>query len=344
MVDYDSALPVRGDKIDGATVDSTRQGLLMQGNDGSNYQDIAVNSSGHVLVDIQDTSLTVNIEGDYVDDSTFAVATDRGIAIGGVASSDAVDSGDFGVFRISVNRELYTSDNLREVAGTAIDVNTGNASTGTIRVVLASDQPVVSIDDNGSSLTIDASDLDIRDLTHVSDSVKIGDGTELLAVNADGSINSVVTASNLDIRDITHVSDSIKIGDGSELLAVNADGSINVISNNEEPIFEYGTANLVKDTLTTLVSYSPGSGTDYLKEIIVSGSGLMKVEVLFGVTSSESVILVGFNSTSEPNVKFDMHNLNIASSQTVIVKATNLENASSPASDFSGYATIVYKD
>src|SRR3990167_5347884 len=117
MVDYDSALPVRGDKIDGATVDSTRQGLLMQGNDGSNYQDIAVNSSGHVLVDIQDTSLTVNIEGDYVDDSTFAVATDRGIAIGGVASSDAVDSGDFGVFRISVNRELYTSDNLREVAG-----------------------------------------------------------------------------------------------------------------------------------------------------------------------------------------------------------------------------------
>jgi hypothetical protein len=39
------------------------------------------------------------------------------------------------------------------------------------------------------SITVTATDLDIRDLTHVSDSVKIGDGTDFLAVNTDGSIN-----------------------------------------------------------------------------------------------------------------------------------------------------------
>jgi len=54
----------------------------------------------------------------------------------------------------------------------------------------------ISINDGGNSITVDgavtvsATDLDIRDLTHVSDSVKIGDGTDFLAVNSDGSINA----------------------------------------------------------------------------------------------------------------------------------------------------------
>lgn len=53
------------------------------------------------------------------------------------------------------------------------------------------------------------------------------DGHEL-DINADGSLNATVTATDLDIRDLTHVSDSVKIGDGTDFLAVNADGSINV--------------------------------------------------------------------------------------------------------------------
>lgn len=66
------------------------------------------------------------------------------------------------------------------------------------------------------------------DLSHVDDSVKIGDGTDFLAVNADGSINAVVAATDLDIRDLSHAQDSVKIGDGTDFLAVNADGSINI--------------------------------------------------------------------------------------------------------------------
>jgi hypothetical protein len=344
MVDYDSAMPVKGDRVDGAAVDANRPGMLMQGNDGSNYQDIAVNSSGHVLVDIQDTSLTVNIEGDYVDDAAFTVASDRGLAIGGVASSDAVDSGDFGVFRISTARELYTSSNLREVGGTAVTTGSGTIGAGTLRVVLATDQPVIPISDNAGSLTVDATNLDIRDLTHVSDSVKVGDGTDFLAVNGDGSINAVVSATNLDIRDLTHASDSVKVGDGTDFLAVNGDGSINVQFTAPTPVYDYATANLVKDTPTSVNTYSPGAGTDYLLSIRVSGSGLMKVEILYGTTSSEAVIDVKFNSTANPNVEFDMKELPIASTQTVIVRCTNLENSASPTSDFSGYATIIYKD
>lgn len=306
MADYDSALRVKGDRIDGDTVDANREGLLIQGNDGTNYQDMAVNSSGHVLVNVQNASLVANIEGDYVDDSAFTVATDRGLAIGGVASSDAVDSGDFGVVRITTAREMYTSNNIREIGGTAVTTGSGTIGAGTQRVVLATDQPVIPVSDNAGSLTVDATDLDIRDLTHSSDSIKVGDGTDFLAVNTNGSIN--------------------------------------VVTSLPTPVWDYATANLVKDTPTSVNTYSPGAGTDYLLQIRVSGSGVMKVELLYGTTSSEAVIDVKFNSTANPNVEFDMKELPITSSQTVIVRCTNLENSSSPASDFAGYATIIYKD
>lgn len=101
------------------------------------------------------------------------------------------------------------------------------------------------------TVTVQATDLDVRDLTHVSDSVKVGDGTDFLAIAADGSIavtdnggsltvdgtvavSSVggtvtVTATDLDVL-VSHAESSIKVGDGTDFLAVNADGSINVQS------------------------------------------------------------------------------------------------------------------
>lgn len=81
---------------------------------------------------------------------------------------------------------------LRDGAGTAI-TSTGGALDVNVT----------------NTVTVSATDLDIRDLTHVSDSVKIGDGTDFLAVNADGSINAVVTATDLDIRDLSSVTDSV---------------------------------------------------------------------------------------------------------------------------------------
>ena len=63
----------------------------------------------------------------------------------------------------------------------------------------------VNIADGGNSITVDAVDLDIRDLTHVSDSVKIGDGTDFLGINTDGSINvnMVVAALSDEVHDFS---------------------------------------------------------------------------------------------------------------------------------------------
>lgn len=44
---------------------------------------------------------------------------------------------------------------LKKVNGTTVDTSTGNASAGTQRVVLATNQPVIPISDNGGSLTVD---------------------------------------------------------------------------------------------------------------------------------------------------------------------------------------------
>jgi len=126
-------------------------------------------------------------------------------------------------------------------------------SSGNAKILVLDAAGALPISDNGGSLTVDASDLDIRDLSETTDAVTahqggawsvtatatdldirdidaaqdniaISDGTDTLAINSDGSINSVVTATDLDIRDLTHASDSVKIGDGTDFLAISTDG------------------------------------------------------------------------------------------------------------------------
>jgi hypothetical protein len=74
----------------------------------------------------------------------------------------------------------------------------------------------VNIQDGGNSITVDgsvtvsATDLDIRDLQHTSDSVKIGDGVDLLSINTDGSINVSVSGTTL-IGDLNANKDDVAI-------------------------------------------------------------------------------------------------------------------------------------
>lgn len=74
-----------------------------------------------------------------------------------------------------------------------------------------------------ASIAVTATDLDIRDLSHTQDSIKIGDGTDFLAINADGSINVnadiSVTNGHEKAEDAAHVSGDI----GSFMLAVRQD-------------------------------------------------------------------------------------------------------------------------
>lgn len=119
------------------------------------------------------------------------------------------------------------------------DANTIADSDSVGAYLRASDGTLLTHTDVGGKKALDvrvAEGINVEvDLSHVDDSVKVGDGTDFLAINADGSINITdnggsltVDATDLDIRDLSHSQDSVKIGDGTDFLAIDASGNIGV--------------------------------------------------------------------------------------------------------------------
>lgn len=87
------------------------------------------------------------------------------------------------------------------------------------------------VGDGGDSLTVDAVNLDIRDIDNAQDDILVygfdGAANKKVLVDASGvtaiqdnSGSITVDAVNLDIRDLSHVQDSTKIGDGTTLVDV----------------------------------------------------------------------------------------------------------------------------
>lgn len=119
-----------------------------------------------------------------------------------------------------------------------VDGTVGISGTVTVSGTVSVNEPV-SIDDNGGSITVDASDLDIRDLTHVSDSVKVGDGTDFLAISGTGEASVEVT--NAQGADgATAPSEALQIAgkDGAgnlQVLATDTSGKLNVNAAIAEP-------------------------------------------------------------------------------------------------------------
>jgi hypothetical protein len=145
-------------------------------------------------------------------DSVTVLATDLDIRDLSHAQ-DSVKVGD-GTDFVAVNTDgsLNITDNGGSITvdGTVAATQSGTWNIATLTSItndvnIADGGNSITVDDGGGSLTVDgtvavsgsvtvtATDLDIRDLSHTQDSVKVGDGTDLLAVNNDGSINVVVT-------------------------------------------------------------------------------------------------------------------------------------------------------
>jgi hypothetical protein len=74
---------------------------------------------------------------------------------------------------------------------------------------------------SNASIAVTATDLDIRDLDAAQDNVAISDGTDVLAIEADGSINVNATIGGTHAEDAAHVSGDI----GMFALAIRNDGA-----------------------------------------------------------------------------------------------------------------------
>lgn len=105
-------------------------------------------------------------------------------------------------------------------------VTDGRIATVTAANALKVDNSAVTqpISDAAGSLTVDALDLDIRNLAHGSDSVRLGDGTDLTLVTAAGELNVLASAQpGVDIGDVT-------VNNGAGAAAVNIQDGGNSIT------------------------------------------------------------------------------------------------------------------
>lgn len=231
----------------------------------------------------------------------------------------------------------------------------------------------INVTDNGVSLTVDAVDLDIRDLDHVSDSVEVFQAThDDLNVNAniqvgdtdvsnanpvpvsDGGGSLTVDATDLDIRDLDHTTDSVSIGDGVDLLGVNADGSINTrlfdgtgtafgpvnplpvtISKDGagDEINEFKLSSSIAAAATDTHDYTVTAGKTFLlTQVEASGSGKAKmtIEIETGVgTGTFDTKFVQFNSTSNPNMSVKLESpISVDAGVKVRVSMTNRDLSS----------------
>lgn len=83
-----------------------------------------------------------------------------------------------------------------------------------------------AITSTGTSLDVNVTSAINVSVSHTDDSIKIGDGTDFLAINNDGSINAVVTATDLDIRNLSSGQDSVAaVQGGSWTVAATQSGT-----------------------------------------------------------------------------------------------------------------------
>lgn len=347
MADFNSSLPVRTEN-DGDVVVKVADSAIPS-------QQLTVNADGSVNITDNGGSLTVDgVDFDIRDldasqdnvaisdgTDTLAVNADGSINITDNGGSLTVDATDLDI------RDLSSAQDSVEVLQDTHDDLNANANIQVGDVDVSNGNPV-PVSDAGGSLTVDATDLDIRDLSAAQDNVAISDGTDTLEVNADGSINITdnggsltVDATDLDIRDLDATQDNVAISDGTNTLAVNADGSINVVPQ-EDP----GTKVVDYDT-TAAVAGGASDNHDRaftnaarLYQVWASASGKLKIEVQVetgAATNTFNTILVGFNSTSNPNIEADLSKYAaVPAGARVRVIRTNRDNQAQDV-----YSTIV---
>ncbi len=180
--------------------------------------------------------------------------------------------------------------------------------------------------------TENAGDVDVN----ISDAVT---PSQKLVVEADGSINAVVSATDLDIRDLSSVQDSIEVlqathdnlNMNANLQVGNADvdaaNPVHVVMTSDlagDEVCDYNTSAAVAKNASVNHDYAVTALKTFLGEQAwVSGSGKLKAALLVNGV----VKFVGFNSTSTPNIEIPLGKiLKGAAAEVIRMTITNRDN------------------
>ena len=145
-------------------------------------------------------TITADIEGDYVDDSAFTVASDKGLAVGGIFTTDTINSGDFGVFKLNADRELGV------FVGEALPTG-----ANTIGDVTVSSLPSIPTGSNVIGAVTQSGTWDINDIS----------GTISLPTGAATAANQLADGHNVTVDNASGAS-AVNIQDGGNSITIDA--------------------------------------------------------------------------------------------------------------------------
>ncbi len=158
-------------------LDSDSVGAFVRGSDGTLIDKVTIAGVERLAVD----STLKDGAGTALTSTT--IGADTGLDVNIIAGSLTVD----------VDLD-HTTDSVALGDGTSLLTSTTVGADIGLDVYLLNTSISVTqgtspwvIGDGGSSITVDATNLDIRDLTHVSDSVRLGDGTSFFTSTTIGS-------------------------------------------------------------------------------------------------------------------------------------------------------------
>ena len=306
-------------------------------------------SDGTTAATFTGSSLNVNITGGSSSATEYAEDT-------------AHVTGDMGIQSLAVRSDTLAS--LVDTTGdyTPLQVNAAGA---------------LYVNFTNTTIAVTATDLDIRDLTHVSDSVRIGDGTDLANVTAAGELNVLATAqpgvdigdvtvnnaagaaavniqdggnvitvdaTDFDIRDLTLAADSVKVSANTSANAVDNPIFVQVVSDviTSTEVHSYDTSAAVAADTADNHDYTVVGTTFLLKSVIGSFSGGGKVEIQTGPVASLVTRAVAFVSKEGGHVQLNFDppiEVPVTSTGTVRVIRTNRQGQAQDV-----YSTIIGND
>lgn len=188
-------------------------------------------------------------------------------------------------------------------------------SNGDVRV----DGSVVDI---GNTVTVQGTDLDIRDLVFATDKVDASGSSVSVSNTVD------VSATDLDIRDLSAATDSVSAHLKDEAgVAFSAANPLPVVIASDaegDEICDYKTTASVASDATVNHDYTVTAAKTFLgEEAWASASGEIKVELLV----NGAVKFVGFSSASNKNVRIPLKKiLKGQATEAIRIAITNLEN------------------
>lgn len=251
-------------------------------------------------------------------------AADHGILVFGRDTDSTPDK--YRALNLNAEGDLHVD--LSDINGAEPDIGAGNASTGTLRVVLANDQAVVPVSDNSSSLTVDNNGTFAVQATLAAETTKVIGTVNISASQTVTAAQSIAAnlncteASAAAIKTATElIDDTVFADDGSFTVGTSkvlaegklavafgsdpdaadaADAAIPIMNRHRIPFILGGHPNVIT------YGYNVSSGASNAAIITISsGSKIVvtQIQVVLGAdVSTTPSVIVGFGTANTPAI------------------------------------------